>query len=60
VGWLFKCTLAFIDHGFVGGADPWQWWNQVRGLCGHHSKLGVLLEVPENLPPKEEVHSGYH
>jgi len=52
--------LAFIDHGFVGGADPWQWWNQVRGLCGHHSKLGVLLEVPENLPPKEEVHSGYH
>lgn len=37
-------------------ADPWHWWNQIRGLCGHHSKLGVLLEVPENLPSKELMH----
>lgn len=36
-------------------ADSWQWWNQVRGLCGHHTKLGILLEVPENLPPHEEI-----
>jgi hypothetical protein len=26
-------------------ADPWEWWNLLRTLCGSNAKLGVLLEV---------------
>ena len=29
--------------------DPWQWWHHVRALCGHSTKLGVLLVVPVTL-----------
>ena len=24
-------------------------------MCGHHSKIGVLLEVPEILPPQQQI-----
>ena len=26
--------------------DTWQWWHHVRALCGHSTKLGVLLVLP--------------
>jgi protein arginine N-methyltransferase 5 len=35
--------------------DWWELWNQVRSLCGHSPKLGVVLDVPAALPPEEEV-----
>ena len=41
------------DNSGRGGrehdGDSWEWWNQVRTLCGHNPKLGVALEVPANL-----------
>jgi len=33
----------------------WQRWNQVRCLCEHNPKLGIMLDVPAVLPPKEEI-----
>lgn len=33
--------------------DPWLWWNKIRLLCESHSLLGVVLDVPESLPPKQ-------
>ena len=36
--------------GAGGQADSWEWWNRVRCLCEHNAKLGVLLEVPADLP----------
>ena len=32
--------------------DPWQWWNRLRCLCGHSSKLGLILDIPSSLPPQ--------
>lgn len=31
-------------------ADPWEWWNQLRFLCHHHPRLGVMLELGADLP----------
>lgn len=36
--------------------DPWEWWNQVRLLCNHSTRLGVLLELGADLPPVENLH----
>lgn len=38
-----------------GEGDSWHRWEQLQALCGHHSKLGVILEVGENLPPPAEI-----
>lgn len=35
--------------------DPWEWWNRVRSLCEHSTKLGLILEVPAVLPSQQEV-----
>lgn len=56
-----SCILAIVKslapiEEYMQCADPWHWWNQIRGLCGHHSKLGILLEVPENLPSLQMIH----
>ena len=37
------------------GEDPWEWWNAVRFACNHSSKLGVALEVGENLPEEANL-----
>lgn len=36
--------------------DPWEWWNQLRFLCHHSPRLGVLLELGADLPAEEDVH----
>ena len=36
-------------------ADPWEWWNQLRFLCHHHMRLGVLLELGADLPSEESL-----
>lgn len=38
------------NHTDTYHQDPWQWWNRVRCLCGHSSKLGLILEIPATLP----------
>ncbi|BDA41363.1 Protein arginine N-methyltransferase 5 [Coccomyxa sp. Obi] len=35
--------------------DSWERWNQVRCLSWHSAKVGVVLDVPAVLPPKEEI-----
>jgi protein arginine N-methyltransferase 5 len=35
--------------------DPWEWWNQLRFLCHHHTRLGVLLELVADLPPEADL-----
>ena len=41
--------LAAVGSGAARADDPWQWWHHVRALCGHSTKLGVLLVVPVTL-----------
>lgn len=36
-------------------ADPWEWWNQMRFLCHHNSRLGVVLELGADLPATEDL-----
>ncbi|EFN58275.1 hypothetical protein CHLNCDRAFT_142244 [Chlorella variabilis] len=45
------------DAGGLGGSsgsslagDPWEWWNQLRFLCHHNTRLGVVLELGADLP----------
>jgi hypothetical protein len=35
--------------------DPWEWWNQLRFLCGHSTRLGAVLELGADLPPPEDL-----
>lgn len=35
--------------------DGWEWWNQVRTLCEHSSRLGCVLDVPRTLPGAKSV-----
>ncbi len=37
------------DSAALRANDTWQWWHHVRALCGHSTKLGVLLVVPVTL-----------
>ena len=36
-------------------ADPWEWWNQLRFLCNHHPRLGVVLELGADLPAEDDL-----
>lgn len=36
-------------------ADPWEWWSQLRFLCHHNSRLGVVLELGADLPSTEDL-----
>ncbi|PRW56786.1 arginine N-methyltransferase [Chlorella sorokiniana] len=36
-------------------ADPWEWWNQLRFLCNHHPRLGVMLELGADLPSTDNL-----
>lgn len=36
-------------------ADPWEWWNQLRFLCHHNNRLGVVLELGADLPSAEDL-----
>ena len=38
-----------------GADDPWEHWNQVRCLCGHNSRLGLVLDIPTSLPSQAEI-----
>jgi hypothetical protein len=55
------CPESFPGKNFHGwhagqeGDDSWERWNQVRCLTWHNAKLGVVLDVPAVLPPKEEI-----
>ncbi|KAL4443757.1 hypothetical protein ABPG75_011494 [Micractinium tetrahymenae] len=35
--------------------DPWEWWNQLRFLCHHNNRLGVVLELGADLPSAEDL-----
>ena len=58
---LPACVSARIQHGIGGqlwccqAGSPWRAWNEVRCLCNHSNKLGVLLEVQSEVPRLEEV-----
>ena len=36
-------------------SDPWEWWSQLRFLCEHSTRLGVLLELGPDLPSSESL-----
>lgn len=36
-------------------SDPWEWWNQLRFLCHHHPRLGVMLELGADLPSADNL-----
>ncbi len=46
---------AAPDSGAARVDDTWQWWHHVRALCGHSTKLGVLLVVPITLTDASTV-----
>ena len=51
-------SLAAAADGNSGAApvdDTWRWWHHVRALCGHSTKLGVLLVVPITLTDASAV-----
>uniref|UniRef100_A0A7S1TFA1 Protein arginine N-methyltransferase n=1 Tax=Compsopogon caeruleus TaxID=31354 RepID=A0A7S1TFA1_9RHOD len=35
--------------------DPWDVWNTIRNMCDSHPNLGIVLEIGENLPAKNEL-----
>uniref|UniRef100_A0A0B7AFA1 Protein arginine N-methyltransferase n=1 Tax=Arion vulgaris TaxID=1028688 RepID=A0A0B7AFA1_9EUPU len=35
--------------------DTWLWWNHFRCLCDCNKRLGVALELTENLPPSPVI-----
>ena len=45
--------LGTDSHPETTCQDPWQWWNRVRCLCSHNSKLGLILEVPSAMPSQD-------
>ena len=53
-------STAAAAGGAAGGAagvagDPWEWWNQLRFLCHHHPRLGVMLELGADLPSEDNL-----
>ena len=50
-----QLTAANADGGAARADDTWQWWHHVRALCGHSTKLGVLLVVPITLADASPV-----
>jgi len=50
-----QLTAADTDSGAARADDTWQWWHHVRALCGHSTKLGVLLVVPITLTDASAV-----
>lgn len=44
-----------LMRGMVPAEDAWGAWNQVRCMCSHNPRLGVILDVPASLPSREEV-----
>ncbi len=49
-------SVTFSEHVlFSRAGDPWRAWNEVRTLCNHSTKLGVILEVQSEVPRLEEV-----
>ena len=48
-GFQRPAVSGAADGGTAYVDDPWQWWHHVRALCGHSTKLGVLLVVPVTL-----------
>ena len=35
--------------------DTWKWWNKLRTLCDSQKKIGISLELSEDLPSSEVV-----
>ena len=44
---------ATYSHTETTSQGPWQWWNRVRCLCSHSSKLGLILEIPSSMPSQD-------
>lgn len=34
--------------------SPWEWWNKLRSLCDYNPRLGLVLDMSAELPPKLE------
>lgn len=34
-------------------SSSWNWWNKLRTLCEENSRLGIALEVTQDLPESE-------
>ncbi|CAL5222774.1 g5187 [Coccomyxa viridis] len=51
---LSSQSEAAADNSHSSG-DSWRAWNEVRCLCNHSTKLGVILEVQSEVPRLEEV-----
>lgn len=39
--------------------NTWYWWKKLRTLCSENSRLGVALELTEDLPDEEEIERWY-
>lgn len=49
-------AAAPLAASLASAGDTWEWWNQLRLLCSHSTRLGVLLQLTEDLPPPEDLH----
>ena len=35
--------------------DPWETWVELRTLCDNHARLHIVLDLPANSPPSQEL-----
>ena len=52
---LLSKDMLVCCAGAHDPADSWEWWYRVRCLCGQNAKLGVLLDLPLQLPPQQAI-----
>jgi protein arginine N-methyltransferase 5 len=45
--------LAYTSVFVRVSVKNWERWNMVRMMCGHHHRLGVVLEMDKEYTPKE-------
>ncbi|RWS24179.1 protein arginine N-methyltransferase 5-like protein [Leptotrombidium deliense] len=48
-----RAQAELVASGTI--ADPWQQWNKLRSLISNDRRIGVILELCDNLPDDEEL-----
>ncbi|XP_042904254.1 protein arginine N-methyltransferase 5 isoform X2 [Parasteatoda tepidariorum] len=47
--------LKDLEDSNESTTDTWEWWNTFRSVCGTDKKIGLVLELSENLPTYCEI-----
>lgn len=50
-----KSKTAAVQVSPEDAVKSWERWNRFRMQCQHHHKLGVALELTENMPSEQEM-----